>query len=164
VRAVPDFPAPGIIFRDITPVLADPVLFHDAIVAMASAWPREEIDLVVGIESRGFVLGAAIAYHLGIGFVAVRKAGRLPGRTESLAYALEYGEATLEIHADAFLVGTRVLIVDDLLATGGTAAATIGLVDRLGGSVRGLAVLIELAELGGAAKLGDHPRTALLTI
>ena len=163
VRAVDDFPRPGIVFRDITPVLADGMLFREVVATLADAWSQQRVDVVVGIESRGFVLGAPIAYRLGAGFVPVRKAGRLPAAAISAAYALEYGEAVLEVHADAIAGGQRVLIVDDLLATGGTAAATIGLVEELGGVVAGVTFLIELTDLGGAASLGGHDHLSLIT-
>jgi adenine phosphoribosyltransferase len=164
VRAVPDFPRAGIIFRDISPVVGDPGLFHDAVSAMADGCRRHSADVVVGIESRGFVLGGAVAYALGAGFVPVRKQGRLPTRTESVSYALEYGEAVLEIQADAIAPGQRVLVIDDLLATGGTASATIALVERLGGSVVCLSFLIELADLNGAAALGGREHSSLVTL
>jgi adenine phosphoribosyltransferase len=164
LRAVPDFPREGIVFRDITTLLGDPVLFHDAVEAMAAAWHAQRIDMVAGIEARGFVLGAAVAYLLGAGFVPIRKQGRLPAAVESVAYALEYGEAVLEIHADAIRPGQRVLIIDDLLATGGTASATIELVERLGATVSGLGFLIELASLGGASHLKDHDHLSLVII
>lgn len=164
VRPIPDFPRPGIVFRDITTVVGDPVLFRDAVEAMAQRYAGAGIEMVAGIEARGFLLGGAVAYRLGAGFVPVRKEGRLPAAVESVAYALEYGEATLEVHADAVSAGQRVLVVDDLLATGGTASATIALLERLGATVTGLAFLIELAGLGGAAELGGHDHVALVTI
>lgn len=164
LRAVPDFPREGIVFRDITTVLSDAALFHDAVAAMADAWRPQRIEVVAGIEARGFVLGGAVAYLLEAGFVPIRKQGRLPAMVESVAYALEYGEAILEVHADAIRPGQRVLIVDDLLATGGTAGATIELVERLGGTVAGLGFLVELAALGGAATLRDHGHVSLVTI
>jgi adenine phosphoribosyltransferase len=164
LRAVADFPRPGIVFRDITPLLGDPELFAEAVDAMAAAAGKRRVDAVVGIESRGFVLGGAIAYALGAGFVPVRKAGRLPYATESVEYTLEYGEAILEVHADAITAGQTVMVVDDLLATGGTASATIELVERLRGSIVCLAFLVELTELGGAAALRGHPHLSLLTI
>ena len=160
VRDVPDFPQAGIVFRDITPLLGDGAALRYAVDALARAYPG--VDSVVGIESRGFILGAPVAYALGIGMVLVRKAGRLPRATERADYALEYGANTLEIHIDALRPGERVLIVDDVLATGGTAAATAELVERLGGAVAGIAVLIELPDLGGRERLARYPVTSLL--
>jgi adenine phosphoribosyltransferase len=164
VRAVPDHPRPGIIFRDVTPLFADSVAFADAVDAIAAAYARSAIDVVVGVEARGFILAAPVAYLLGAAFVPLRKQGRLPERTITAAYKLEYGSAVLEVHADAIEGGKRVLIVDDLLATGGTAAAAISLVEATGGVVAGLAFLIELAELDGSAALGDHPHTSLILL
>jgi adenine phosphoribosyltransferase len=164
VRSVPDFPRPGIVFRDFTPVLADALLFGDTVQAIAASLRECEPQMVVGVESRGFVLGGAVATLLGTGFVPVRKAGRLPALTESIAYGLEYGEAVLEIHADALLPGQRVVVVDDLLATGGTASATIALVERLGGTVVRLSFLVELAGLNGAAALGGRDHTSLIIL
>ena len=162
VRNIPDFPRPGVLFRDITTLLSDAQAFRATIEALAEPYRDRDVEVVVGIESRGFVLGGAIALTLGAGFVPVRKQGKLPYRTISVAYTLEYGEAVLEVHADAIAAGRRVLIVDDLLATGGTARATAELVERLGGQVVGLAFLIELSELGGSAALGDRPHTSLI--
>lgn len=164
VRTVPDFPRAGIDFRDITTLLGDPVAFHDAVEAMAHRHADDRIDVVAGVEARGFVLGAPIAYLLGASFVPIRKEGRLPAETISAAYALEYGEAVLELHADAISGGQRVLIVDDLLATGGTALAAVQLVEALGGVVAGVAFLIELTALDGAARLAGHGHTALITL
>ncbi|MEO8899586.1 MAG: adenine phosphoribosyltransferase [Candidatus Dormibacter sp.] len=164
LRAVPDFPRKGIVFRDISTVLGDPGLFHEAVDAMADAWSGQRVDMVAGIEARGFVLGGPVAYLLGAGFVPIRKQGRLPAAVESVLYALEYGDAVLEVHADALRRGQRVLIVDDLLATGGTACATIELVERLGATVSGLGFLVELGALGGAATLGDHDHVSLVTL
>jgi adenine phosphoribosyltransferase len=164
IRPVPGFPRDGIVFRDITTAISDPVLFHDAVEALSDAYTGAGIDVVAGIEARGFLLGGVVAYLLGTGFVPIRKQGRLPATVESIAYSLEYGEAVLEVHADALHQGQRVLIVDDLLATGGTASATIALVERLGATVAGLAFLIELAGLGGAATLGGHGYVALVSI
>lgn len=152
------------LFRDITPVLGDGTLFHAAVDAWVGACPSDVVDAVIGIEARGFVLGGALAYALGSGFVPARKQGRLPGAVESVAYSLEYGESVLEMHADALQRGQRVVIVDDLLATGGTASATIDLVERMGAAVSKLLFLVELASLGGAARLGDHEHTSLITL
>jgi adenine phosphoribosyltransferase len=164
VRTVPDFPRNGVAFRDITPLLASAPAFAEAVDAIAGAHADLSVDIVAGMESRGFILAAPVAYALGAGFVPLRKQGRLPSATVSVAYALEYGEAVLELHADAVITGQRVLIVDDLLATGGTAAAAIHLVESLGGVVAGLAFLIELAGLDGAAALGGRPHTSLITL
>lgn len=165
---VADFPDPGIVFKDITPLLAD----HDALTtvtqALASAGRDAEgtsvVDLVVGMESRGFILGAPVALALDAGFVPVRKAGKLPRATHAVTYDLEYGTATLEIHCDAVQPGQRVLLVDDVLATGGTAAATVELVERCGGTTHALAVLMELGFLEGRAAVPDLPLTSLLTV
>jgi adenine phosphoribosyltransferase len=160
VRDVPDFPQAGIVFRDITPLLGNGAALRSAVDAIATLY--DEIDTVVGIESRGFILGAPVAYALRVGMVPVRKLGRLPRATERADYALEYGTNTVEIHADALQPRERVLIVDDVLATGGTAAATAELVERLGGEVAGIAVLIELPELGGRERLASYAVTSLL--
>jgi len=160
VRDVPDFPQAGIIFRDITPLLGNGPALRSAVDALAGLY--QGIDSVIGIESRGFILGAPVAYALGVGMVPVRKLGRLPRPTERADYALEYGTNTVEIHADALRPGERVLIIDDVLATGGTAAATVELVERLGGQVAGIAVLIELPDLGGRERLAGYPVTSLL--
>jgi len=164
LRVVPDFPRPGIVFRDITTVIRDPQLFGEAVEALAAACADTAVDVVVGIEARGFVLGGALAYVLGAGFVPVRKQGRLPAAVESVAYSLEYGEAVLEMHIDAIQRGQKVVIADDLLATGGTASATIDLVERTGASVSRLLFLIELIGLGGSAQLHAHPHTSLITL
>ncbi|MCC5947394.1 MAG: adenine phosphoribosyltransferase [Nitriliruptoraceae bacterium] len=162
VRDVPDFPEPGIVFKDITPLLSDADAFRTMIDAFVVAFGRGGVDAVVGIESRGFILAAPVADRLGASFVPARKAGKLPGPTRSVSYALEYGEATLELHEDAIGAGQRVLVLDDVLATGGTAAAVGELVTGLGGSVVGFGFLIELDFLDGASKLGDHERLSLL--
>ena len=167
VRDVPDFPKPGILFRDITTVLRDPVAWRACVDHLCDAVDSWDFDIVVGIESRGFILGSAIAYQLGVGFVPVRKPGKLPAAVHSVDYALEYGLDSLEIHQDALEAGHRVLVVDDLLATGGSAAAAVRLVEACGATVSGLAFLVELAELGGRKVLveaapGAH-LTALLT-
>lgn len=147
LRDVPDFPGPGILFKDITPVLADAAAFSSAIDALASPWRGTPLDAVVGIESRGFILGAALALRLGIGFVPVRKPGKLPGPTLSLDYALEYGSDRLQIQVDALPAGARVLVVDDVLATGGTLKAALALVRLQGAEVAGAGVLLELGFL-----------------
>jgi adenine phosphoribosyltransferase len=162
IRQVPDFPKAGILFYDITTLLQEPVGFHAAIDSLFVPFKEQGIDLVVGIESRGFILGAAVADRLGAGFSPVRKPGKLPYRTVNASYSLEYGTDSLEIHDDAVRKGQRVLIVDDLLATGGTASATCALVKRLGGEVWALAFLIELAALNGRQKLeGERVHAAL---
>jgi adenine phosphoribosyltransferase len=147
LRDVPDFPKPGILFKDITPVLADAEAFASAIAEMAAPWREAALDAVVGIESRGFILGAALAHALGIGFVPVRKPGKLPARTLSLDYALEYGSDRLQIHADALPPDARVIVVDDVLATGGTLKAALALTRQQGADVVGAAVLLELGFL-----------------
>ena len=156
IRHVPDFPKPGILFYDITTLLQDPDGFRSAVASMADPFKGERIDLVVGIESRGFIFGAAVADRLGAGFTPVRKPGKLPSKTVKASYDLEYGSDALEMHSDAIKPGQRVLICDDLLATGGTARATTDLVRGLGGDVRALAFLIELVGLNGRAKLGSE--------
>ena len=153
VRDIPDYPQPGVVFKDITPLLADHTAFAGVIDAIVGYRGAGTVDKVVGIEARGFIVAAPVAYHMGAGFVPVRKKGKLPSATYEQSYALEYGEATLEVHRDAFAAGDRVLIVDDVLATGGTAAATTELVRRAGGVVVGVAVLIELGFLNGRAAL-----------
>lgn len=162
IRHVPDFPKAGILFYDVTTLLRDPEGFRLAVDSMALPHETGDIDLVVGIESRGFILGAAVADRLGTGFVPVRKRGKLPAATVRATYDLEYGSDSLEMHRDAIQPGQRVLIVDDLLATGGTARATLDLVRQLGGSVTGVSFLIELVELNGRAKLAGEKVTAVL--
>jgi adenine phosphoribosyltransferase len=156
IRDVPDFPKPGIVFKDIMPLLANAEALRQAVEELAAFAAPRTPDLVLGAEARGFILGGALAYRLGCGFVAARKPGKLPGRTVSAEYALEYGSDTLELHEDAVRPGTRVLIHDDLLATGGTARAKVDLVERLGGTVAGIAFLVELASLGGRNALAGH--------
>lgn len=162
IRHVPDFPKPGILFYDITTLMKDGAGFRSAVDAMAAPYTGQPVDLVVGIESRGFIFGAAVADRIGAGFAPVRKLGKLPATTRRASYALEYGTDSLEIHEDAIAPGQRVLVVDDLLATGGTAAATVGLVKALGGEVVGVQFLIELLALGGRAKLIDVPVKSVL--
>jgi adenine phosphoribosyltransferase len=161
IRDISDFPKPGILFRDITPLLADADAFHSAIDGLIAPF-RGRVDLVLGIESRGFIVGAAAAYALGTGIAVVRKPGKLPYRTHRASYELEYGTDALEIHHDALGHRARVLLIDDLLATGGTAAAAVNLVGQCGGSVAGCAFLIELTALGGRAKLAGHEIHALI--
>ena len=163
VRDVPDFPKPGIIFKDVTPLWADASAFRFSIDAIADHYAGVEIDRVVGIEARGFILAAPVAYRFGAGFVPVRKPGKLPAEIASESYELEYGTDTLEIHRDGILAGQRVLVVDDVLATGGTAAATIRLVEGLGGSVIGLGFLLELGFLRGRERLTDYEMVSLIT-
>ena len=157
IRNIPDFPIPGIQFQDITTLLRDGGALHRAIDIFVERYRDQKIDAIVAIESRGFIFGAPLAYALGIGLVPVRKAGKLPADTHRLEYALEYGTATLEIHKDAFPTGARVIVIDDLLATGGTIAAACQLVAQAGGHVVEAAFLIELAGLAGRERLGNHP-------
>jgi adenine phosphoribosyltransferase len=162
VRDVPDFPQPGIVFKDITPLLADELAFSTVIDLIVVHFGRGSVDKVAGIEARGFILASPVAYHFGAGFVPVRKADKLPFETEAEEYELEYGMASLEIHTDAVTPGERVLIVDDVLATGGTARATAQLVERIGGKVVGIACLIELGFLRGRERLGDYDLFTLI--
>jgi adenine phosphoribosyltransferase len=162
IRDIPDFPKPGIVFKDITPLLADGPLFVKTIDLLADRYHREKIDTVLGIESRGFIIGAALAYKLGAGFSVVRKPGKLPFETHSASYALEYGVDALEIHIDAISRDARVVIADDLIATGGTAAATAELVTKLGGTVVECAFVIELSFLNGRQKLKPYGVYSLL--
>jgi adenine phosphoribosyltransferase len=156
IRDIPNFPKPGIVFKDITPLLADGKLFAQTIDILAKRYGGQRVDTVLGIESRGFIIGAALAYKLGAGFSLVRKPGKLPFDTHSASYELEYGKDSLEIHIDAISNSARVVIADDLIATGGTAAATAELVSRLGGTVVECAFLIELSFLKGREKLKPH--------
>jgi len=162
IRDIPDFPEPGILFRDISPLLADGALFERVTDWMVERFRGKHPTHVIGIESRGFLFGAPVAHRLGAGFVPARKPGKLPWRTVKVEYELEYGTDTLEVHEDAFGEGARVLIVDDLLATGGTANAACDLVGKLGGAMMGVCVAVELAALGGREKLHPHPVTSLL--
>ena len=162
IRDVPDFPQEGIVFKDITPLLADEIAFSSVIDLIVVHFGRGNVDKVVGIEARGFILASPVAYHFGAGFIPVRKKDKLPWQTEAAEYSLEYGTATLEIHRDAVLPGERVLIVDDVLATGGTAAATADLVERIGGKVIGIACLIELSFLHGRERLEGHDLFTLI--
>jgi adenine phosphoribosyltransferase len=162
IRDIPDYPKPGVVFKDITPLLGDGAAFRAVVDGLAAT--HGDVDKVAGIEARGFILAAPVACRLGAGFVPVRKKGKLPAATFSEDYELEYGTATIEVHQDAFGPSDRVLIVDDVLATGGTARATADLVQRSGATVTGIAVLIELSFLGGRGKLPDVPVSALLTV
>ena len=168
VHDVPDFPEPGVVFKDITPLLADHDAFTEVIAALADAGRDAEgtvvVDKVAGMEARGFILAAPVALALGTGFVPVRKAGKLPGETHAVSYALEYGEATLEVHRDSIAPGDRVLLVDDVLATGGTADATRRLVELCGGTVHAFAVLMELSFLSGREAIDGLPLHSLQTV
>lgn len=164
VLDVPDFPKPDVLFKDLMPLFADGVAFRAVVDGIVEHHGRDSFDVVVGIEARGFVVAAAIAYATGKGVVPVRKAGKLPRAAYAESYALEYGEATLEVHQDAFTAGQRALVVDDVLATGGTARATLDLVERAGGTVAGFTVLLELSFLGGRERLSPRGVHALLTV
>jgi adenine phosphoribosyltransferase len=163
VREIPDYPRPGVVFRDITPLLADPAAFGRAIDDLVTRFHDLEIDRVVGIESRGFIVAAPVAYRLRAGFAPVRKAGKLPWAVAREEFELEYGSDKLEIHRDAIHPDERVLVIDDVLATGGTAAATCRLIEALGGQVVGLGFMLEIGDLGGRARLGGH-RLETLTV
>ena len=163
VRDVPDFPKPGILFRDLTPLMGDGAAMREAVDMLSEAAVRHRPELIVAIESRGFIFGAPVAASLGVGFVPVRKPGKLPHKTRRRDYDLEYGTDALEMHADAVVRGARVVIIDDLLATGGTAAATIELVREIGGDVVGAVFVVELALLRGRDRLAGVPVDALLT-
>ena len=160
---VPGFPKDGIVFKDLSPLFADGPAFREITDAIVAFYPAG-FDMVAGIEARGFLVAASVAYATGVGVVPVRKAGKLPRATHAASYDLEYGSATLEVHADAFIAGQRVLVVDDVLATGGTAAATLELVERAGGTVAGLTVLLELSFLQGRMRLAGRGVHALLTV
>jgi adenine phosphoribosyltransferase len=162
VRDVPDFPKEGILFKDITPILGSGALFRHAVDCFVEANASRKIDKVVGIDARGFLFGAAAAYALGVGFVPVRKKGKLPYRSESVSYALEYGEANVEIHVDAIAPGERIVLIDDLLATGGTAAAAVELISKVGGELVEAQFLIELEFLKGRALLGGLPTRSFI--
>jgi adenine phosphoribosyltransferase len=162
VRDIPDFPKPGILFRDLTPLMADGPAMRHTVELLAERLAAHKPQLVVAVESRGFIFGAPVAAMLGVGFVPVRKRGKLPHKTAQRSYTLEYGDDTLEIHSDAFVAGAQVAIVDDLLATGGTAQATIELVHDLGGLVAGAAFVIELAALSGRQRLYGAPVESLI--
>jgi len=162
IRDVPGFPKEGIIFKDITPLLRDKDKFREAVDLISDKFKSEKIDFILSVESRGFIFGAAMAYKLGIGLVPIRKKGKLPYETNSVTYDLEYGTDTLEIHKDAFRKGNKVLIVDDLLATGGTSKAVVDLVEGMGGKVVGFAFLIELVALKGRDKLRGYPIVSLV--
>jgi adenine phosphoribosyltransferase len=162
VRDVPDFPKKGIIFKDITPILKDGALFRASIDVFLEECKGKKLDKVVGIDARGFVFGSAVAYELGIGFVPLRKKGRLPYKTESAAYTLEYGEAEMELHIDAIVPGEKIVLIDDLLATGGTSASAVTLIKKVGGELIKAIFLIELEFLHGREKLAPTPVTSFL--
>ena len=164
IRNIPDFPRPGIPFKDITTLLKDKRAFREAIDRLVDFFRDRDVELVVGMEARGFIIGAPLAYHLGCGFVPVRKKGKLPAETLAKTYQLEYGSATLEIHRDAIRPGQRVLIIDDLLATGGTTRAVCEMVEELGGNIVAVGFVIELEALKGRAKLSPHPVYSLVQL
>ena len=163
IRDIPDWPKDGILFRDITPLLADPEAFAAAIDALSTGFTEAGIEYVAAVEARGFIFGSAVAEKLGAGFVPIRKKGKLPAQTESITYDLEYGTDRLEVHLDAVENGAKVLMVDDLLATGGTMAAACKLIERIGGQVAGIVFLIELAALRGAEKISDYEVTSIIS-
>jgi len=163
IRDVPDFPRPGVLFKDITPLLADHAAFSAAVAALAAMLPAD-VDVVAAVEARGFVFGAPVALSAGVGFVPVRKSGKLPGDTSRVAYSLEYGESEVEVTADAFRPGQRVVVLDDVLATGGTAAATCELVEQCGAVVIGVRFLLELSFLAGRSRLGGRDVDSLLVV
>ena len=163
IRDIPDFPKPGIIFKDITPLLSDHLAFRKVILDISARFADSDIDLILGAEARGFIFGSVLAYEMGVGFVPARKPGKLPHRTTKATYELEYGTDSLEVHEDAISPGQRVLVVDDVLATGGTASAKAELVEKLGGKVAGLAFLIELTFLSGRDKLAGYDIFSLIS-
>ena len=162
IRDIPDFPKPGILFKDITTLLKDKQAFKETVDAFVEKYKNEKIDKVLAVEARGFIFGAAVAYQLGAGFVLVRKKGKLPAKTISVSYSLEYGTDTLEMHQDAISPGEKILIIDDLLATGGTVTAVTDLVKQLGGNIAGIAFVIELTDLKGIEKLKGYPVYSLI--
>lgn len=163
IRDIPDWPKEGILFRDITPLLANPEAFAAAVDALSAGFTEAGIEYVAAVEARGFIFGSAVAEKLGAGFVPIRKKGKLPAQTESITYDLEYGTGTLEVHFDAVESGAKVLMLDDLLATGGTMAAACKLIERIGGQVTGVVFLIELAALRGAEKISDYEVTSIIS-
>jgi adenine phosphoribosyltransferase len=163
IRSIPDWPKKGILFRDITPLLADPKAFTAAVDALCADFLKADIKYIAAVEARGFIFGSAAAERLGAGFVPIRKKGKLPAKTESITYDLEYGTDTLQVHCDAVKKGSKVLMVDDLLATGGTMAAACKLIEKIGGQVVGVVCLLELAGLHGREKLTDYKVTSILS-
>ena len=163
IRSIPDWPKKGILFRDITPLLAEPKAFTAAVDALCAGFTAEGIDYVAAVEARGFIFGTSVAERLGAGFVPIRKKGKLPFKTESVTYDLEYGTDTVEIHRDAISKGAKVLMVDDLLATGGTMAAACKLIEKIGGQIVGITFLIELGELAGRSKLGGYKISTVIS-
>ncbi|MFC1633281.1 adenine phosphoribosyltransferase [Planctomycetota bacterium] len=163
IRSIPDWPKKGILFRDITPLLADPEAFAAAVDILSADFTEAQIDYVAAVEARGFIFGAAVAKKLGAGFVPIRKKGKLPGQTESITYDLEYGTDTLEVHHDAIESGAKVLMIDDLLATGGTMASACKLIEKIDGQVVGIVFLVELADLGGREKIGGYKITSIIS-
>jgi adenine phosphoribosyltransferase len=155
IRTIPDFPVPGVQFRDVTTLFADPAAFRRSVDELSAPYHNDGIDVVVAMDARGFILGGAIAYNLGLPFVPIRKKGKLPGKTIVEAYSLEYGEAVVEMHDDAFHAGDRVLLIDDLLATGGTAVAGVKLIERLGGHIVAASFVVNLPDLGGEKRLAE---------
>jgi adenine phosphoribosyltransferase len=162
IRNIPDFPIPGVQFKDITPLLADPGAFEAVVNDLATLYSREHIDIIAGVEARGYIFSAPLAYKLGAGLVPIRKPGKLPAATVEIEYSLEYGTNRLQMHEDAFKPGARVLLIDDLLATGGTMAAAAALVEQVGGEVVGLGFVIELSFLNGRDLLGSYPVQSLI--
>jgi adenine phosphoribosyltransferase len=163
IRDIPDWPKPGILFRDITPLLADYHGYLTAVEALVADYKDTDVDYVAAVEARGFIFGSAVAERLRAGFIPVRKKGKLPYKTARYTYDLEYGTDTLEVHEDAVPVGAKILLVDDLLATGGTMGAACHLIEQVGGEIVGITFLIELSDLGGRAKLGDHRISTVIT-
>lgn len=163
IRNIPDFPKKGILFRDITTLIKDGNAFKQAVLSLAKPYRNRKIDVIVAVEARGFIFGAALAHELGVGIVPIRKKGKLPAETIDVTYKLEYGEDTLEIHKDAIKPQAQVLVVDDLLATGGTTLAAVELVKKLGGEIAGISFLIELSDLKGCEKLTGYPINSLIT-
>ncbi len=162
IRDIPNFPKPGVSFKDITPLLGNGSAFNAAVEVFVNRFRSDVIDVIVGIDARGFILGAALAHRLGIGFVPIRKSGKLPFDCYEVTYDLEYGADTLAIHRDAFPIGSRVLVCDDVLATGGTLAASVELVKKVGGNIVGIALLLELTEFEGRKKVGNQPIFSLV--
>jgi len=162
IRSIPDFPKPGILFRDVTTLLSDKKAFKQAVDLLVAKFKGKKIDVVVGVEARGFIIGGALAHKLGVGFIPVRKKGKLPWKTKSVTYELEYGTDTLEMHEDALKPGDKILVVDDLLATGGTVKAVTDLIKQFGGKIIGIAFLIELFDLKGKDKLKGYPVYSLI--